>query len=179
MAQSEKFWTNPKKVALVVILAVIVSILFGCAAPISTDKVFNMPIPTSANGDTDAAYLQHLYETYNEQYFNNHLTRIPKIDVDNHTARNEADTGCDDDAIECTISFNLHFTAAPRTAQSVLLHEMCHIKVWKSHVTHDRFPPDPASEFYHDRSWRSCMLALDAAGAFRVINIDFYREDIH
>jgi hypothetical protein len=171
-----KFWTLPKKIAFTVALGVIAWMLFGCG---SRDKFFPTPLPSTTGGDTDAMYLQHLYATYNEQYFQNRLTLTPVITVD-LTGPNEADTGCDgNDGTGCTIRFNLHYTAAPRTAQSVLLHEMCHIKVWKTHVSTDSFPPDPASEFYHDRSWRSCMLSLDAEGAFRVINIDYYREDVH
>jgi hypothetical protein len=173
-----QFWTTPKKIAFTIALAVIVWMLVGCN-PYANDKFFPMPLPSPSGGDTDAMYLQHLYATYNEQYFHNRLTTTPYITMD-LANENEADTECTgDDGSGCTIRFNLHYVAAPRTAQSVLLHEMCHIKVWKTHISQAVFPPDSSSEFYHDRVWRSCMLSLDAEGAFRVINIDYYREDIH
>jgi SprT-like family len=178
MAQST-FWTTPKKIAFTIILAVAVWYMFGCANH-PHDIYVDIPAPTTSNHDTDAAYLQHLYETYNEQYFGSHLTLTPKITVVDETNTYMADTECKgDDGTDCTLTFNLHYVAAPRTAQSTLLHEMCHIKVWNKHLVKGAFPPDPGSEFYHDRSWRACMLGVDAAGAFRQINIDFYHEDIH
>lgn len=166
-----KFWTLPKKIALTIMLAIIAWMLFGC----SDDKFFEHPIPTSANGDTDVTYLERLYATYNEQYFQKRLPLSVKIDIDNHTT-NIADTVCNQQATDCSISFNMKYAAAPRVAEAVMLHELCHIKLWEKHVSHDVFPPSSGSEFYHDSSWRSCMLSLDAQGAFRIINIDYYRE---
>ena len=170
------FWTTPKKVVLVVILAVLSSWLLGCQR--SKEKFVPLPAPTASNGDTDAAYLERLYETYNDQYFGNRLTRTPIIDVENE-GPDMADSWCDNqDGTGCHISFDLHYTAAPRTAQSVLLHEMCHIKTWSFYADKKVPPGSDYSRLFHGKEWRGCMLSLDAQGAFREINIDYYYENL-
>jgi len=126
-------------------------------------------------GDTDQKYLERQYRVYNQQYFDNKLPE-PKIDTRLNNLY-EAQTVCNTDGNNCSISFNLHYVAARRTAQGTLLHEMCHIKTWTKHLNSSLLPPSADSEFYHDKSWRGCMLQLDAQGVFRVINIDFYREE--
>ena len=167
------FWTTWKKIVFTIALAVLFWALLGCSQPYH-ETVIEIATPATSNGDTDAAFLQHAYASYNDQLFGNHLTKTPKIDVDLHNS-DMANTTCDDDGTNCTLSFNLKYVAAPRAAQAVLLHEMCHIKVWSKHLSNEH---DAGSEFYHDRSWRTCMLGLDAQGAFRQINIDYYHEEI-
>jgi len=170
------FWTTWKKVVFTIALAVAFWLLFGCSGH-SRDTIVETAAPTSSNGDTDAVFLRHTYTSYNEQLFGNHLTKTPKIDVDLHN-NDMADTTCEnDDGTDCTLSFNLRYVAAPRAAQTVLLHEMCHIKLWSKHLAPSG-EHDAGSEFYHDRSWRACMLSLDASGAFRQINIDYYHEEM-
>lgn len=174
MTQPKTFWTTPKKIALTVVLAVMVWLAFGCSQP--SEKFFQHAIPATANGETDAAYLQHMYAIFNDQYFHNRLTQTPVINTE-LTGDDMAETVCNNnDGTACKMSFNLHFTASPRVAEGVMLHEMCHVKVWPSHIYVGDFPPASGSEFYHDRVWRACMLSLDTQGAFRVINIDYYQE---
>lgn len=171
------FWTTPKKIAITIALTVLVWMLFGCAYPSHADILVETAAHATLNGDTDAAFLQHEYASFNDQLFGNHLTKTPKIDIDLHNT-DMADTTCTNDGTDCTLSFNMRYVAAPRIAESILLHEMCHIKVWSKHLPPSGENPNPGSEFYHDRSWRACMLSLDSSGAFRQINIDFYHEDI-
>lgn len=164
----KKFWTLPKKIAFTIALAILIWALFGCARSIHVDE-------SVGSADTDAAFLQREYASYNDQLFGNHLTKTPKIDTDLHSD-SMADTTCVNDGTNCTLSFNLHYVAAPRIADIVLLHEMCHIKLWSKHMPPPGESPNSGSEFYHDRSWRACMLSLDLNGAFRNINIDYYHE---
>lgn len=171
---SKKFWTVWKQIAFTIMLAILAVVLFGCSPP--SEKFVDVPLPSASNGETDAAYLQHLYEIYNEQYFQNHLDKAPKINIE-LTGNNMADTWCDNpDGTGCAIRFNMHYVAAPRVGQTTILHEMCHIKVWPQ--TFANQPLLPSTVYDHGRSWRSCMLALDMQGAFRQINIDFYNEEV-
>lgn len=163
------FWTLPKKVVFTILLAVLAFWLFGCCPSVST----------TSHGETDTAYLQQLFAIYNDQYFNNHLPKVPKIDTENG-GPDMADSWCDDEqGTSCHISFNLHYTAAPRTSQAVLLHEMCHIKVWSKDLAKNKPAMMSESEYFHGHLWRSCMLSLDSEGAFREINIDYYQEELH
>jgi hypothetical protein len=171
----KKFWTVPKKVILVIMLAIWASWMFGGSHPL--DKSIDLPKPMASNGDIDTAYLQKLYVIYNDQYFDNRLTKTPEINVELNS-EDMADTQCDDSAADCEIRFNLHYTAAPRVAQQALLHEMCHIRNWSKNLPQDRPAFMDQKAYDHNRGWRTCMLALDAAGAFRQINIDYYREEV-
>lgn len=164
------FWTLGKKMAVTIILAIFVWWLFGCSRP--------QKLAMEGDHDIDAIYLQRLYASYNEQYFGNRLTKTPKIDIENG-GPDMADTWCDnEDGTGCHISFYMHYSAAPRVAQSVLLHEMCHVKTWSKSLDKDRPVMVELQTFAHGTPWRSCMLGLDAEGAFREINIDFYTEKV-
>lgn len=172
MAQSRK-WTVGEKIIFTILLAVLFSALFGCAAP---QTIGDRPAAHALAGDADAAYVRGLYPVYNARYFGGHL---PTDTVFNYElgADNIAETRClNDDGTGCTISFNEHFAAAQRTAETTLLHEMCHIKVWKTHLLKDKPALDDENVFYHNKSWQTCMLVIDMQGAFREINIDYYTE---
>ena len=156
------------KILLVVFLAVLCSWLLGC-----TQEHF-VPVPAPSGGRVDAAYMQKLYETYNEGYFHNRLPRVIAINMFESNPDFMASTMCDED-MNCVIQFNDTFVVSARTAQLTLLHEMCHVKMWKT----DRVTFGGVTiQNDHGRVWRSCMLQLDAEGANREILIDNYHEDI-
>ena|SRR5208337_305062 len=153
------------KILLAIVLAFLVSWLFGCGkqdCPVSA--------PSSTTGETDTAYLERVYRTYNDGYFQNRLTQTPKIDMDE--SQNMATTICKEDG-SCFMHFNFHYVAAPRVARYVMLHEMCHIKTWDKDM---QKIGGNWEQVDHGKVWRSCMLQLDAEGAFREILIDNYEE---
>lgn len=151
------------KILLVVFLAVLCSWLFGC-----TREHF-VPVPAPSGGRVDAAYMQKLYETYNESYFQNRLPKVIVIDMSESDSGLMASTLCDGDV--CNIHVNPDYVVAARTAQLIMLHEACHVKTWNKDVT--TFG-DVTEQIQHGRAWRSCMLQLDAEGANRQILIDNY-----
>jgi predicted SprT family Zn-dependent metalloprotease len=69
----------------------------------------------------------------------------------------------------CILSFNTRYVLAPRVADSTMLHEMCHMKLWDEENT-------KGQQIYHGAVWQKCMLQLDAQGVFREIIIDNYKE---
>jgi hypothetical protein len=137
----------------------------------STGKIFVEPTPPI--GDTTEAYLRAVYATDNDVYFDNKLPRDVEISND-LGGLTMADSECDDYGQECVVRFNPHFTAAPRVAESTMLHEMCHIKVWTRLLEKNR--PEMTSQvvYDHGKPWQTCMLGLDSVGAFRNVEIDFY-----
>ena len=161
-------------IILTILLAVLTSLLFGCSSP----EPVSISEPSPVNGDTDVTYLKQLYKTYNEEFFNNHLPKDTEITTELGGVDDMANTWCKkDDGTACKIQFNLHYVAAPRSAQATLLHEMCHVRVWSKVLPDARPAIIDQNVYYHGRTWRSCMLAVDAAGAFRQINIDYYDGD--
>jgi predicted SprT family Zn-dependent metalloprotease len=155
------------KVLLTIAAAVVVWLLLGCAGK---EHFVETPSPATSDGTADAAYLQNLYAIYNEQYFRNRLTKTPTIDMF-LTGNNMATSYCNG-AGTCALHFNEKFTLAPRVADQILLHEMCHIKTW------DADKDDFGQHVGHGKMWRGCMLQLDMQGAFRQIIIDNYSEDM-
>lgn len=116
--------------------------------------------PTAA---LSVSQLQATYDSFNEEYFNNSLPKNAVVDYGEY----------DDDFMATTqvisgnrfhIALNESYTGGARNARLTLLHEQCHIKTWGQ----DRDQ--------HGKLWRSCMLQLDMAGAFREQLIDGYRE---
>lgn len=155
--------TTREKFLLVILAAVLCSWLFGCK------REHYVSVPSPANGTTDVAHLQQAYAVYNEGYFQNKLTKTPVIDMLETDDGNMASTLCDVDR-SCIIHFNLKFVLAPRVGDQTLLHEMCHVQTWMQDMDRNGDQVD------HGRHWRSCMLNLDAQGAFREILIDDYTE---
>jgi SprT-like family protein len=161
------------KVLLTILLAALCWFLFGCektqpCAYLGREHFVTAPL--SESSETDLPYLRHLYKTYNEDYFHNHLQKDTKIDMDEE--KYMATTDCKSWGVGCRISFNLKYTRAHRVADFTMLHEMCHMKAWMKEM--DGF----GQQVEHGKVWRGCMLQLDAEGAFREIIIDNYREDM-
>lgn len=159
--------TTRNKILLTIFLAVLAVWVFGCGgqqdSPAPNTVVFApKPVVTTA-------YLEDLYKTDNETFFRNRLPASPAISVDEIDPKNMATTMCDDPVTTCDVKFNLKYVAARRVADFTMLHEMCHIKVWNKEM-------NLGQQVEHGKLWRSCMLELDAAGAFREIIIDNYSE---
>lgn len=174
MTQPKAQWTTGKKVAITIILAVICWALFGCAESPGAQSGGTFPSQTST--DTDQAFLRKMYFNYNMTYFENKLPHDTVIKYDLGDG-DQADTSClGNDGTDCTIRFNPHFVAAQRNAEIVLLHEMCHIKVWSKTLIGDMPPSADRSRYDHGRVWRACMVQLDSQDAFRDIVIDYYGE---
>jgi hypothetical protein len=154
-----------EKVFITVLLAVVFSWLQGCS------REHYVGVPAVSYGVTDAAYLQHAYQAYNEGYFQNKLTQTPVIDMDEPNDSNMASTMCDESG-NCIIHFNPKYVAAPRIGDQTLLHEMCHEKTWMQDMD------SLGMQIDHGKKWRGCMLNLDMQGAFREIIIDGYAEQM-
>lgn len=158
-------FTTREKVWIAIILAVIFWTVFGCSCP-KHDHWVDLP-PTSTEGVTDQKFLESLYTVDNEGYFQNRLLHTTEIvTFDDPLIKKMAYTQCDDEVTYCTISFNLAYSLAGRTAAYTMLHEQCHIKTWGKEGNG------------HGKVWRSCMLQLDSQGAFRELLIDNYSEDM-
>ena len=150
------------KILITILLAVLFWDLFGCA-PEHTAVSATTILETNR---VTVGYLETLYAVDNEAFFHNKLP--PATTIDLLEEKDMASTLCENGV--CNIKFNLKYVAARRTVALVMLHEMCHIKVWNKEM--DVF----GQQVEHGKLWRSCMLELDAAGAFREILIDNYSE---
>lgn len=96
------------------------------------------------------------YRVFNEQYFDN---KLPKdVVIDYGESVDMASTIQMSDG-RFHLAFNDRFVAAPRILNIILLHEQCHVKTWKESPM-------------HGPEWRTCMVGLDAMGAFRTELID-------
>lgn len=155
--------TRRTKILLTLLLAVL-------AFNLVRERFVRILSATSVGGDVDVQYLTNLYAVYNESYFGNKLTKTPKIDM--NETKFMASTMCNDGMTDCVIHFNPKYILAPRVSDFTMLHEQCHIKTWETDVKTSGEQAD------HGRVWRSCMLQLDAEGAFREIIIDHFQEDM-
>jgi hypothetical protein len=138
------------KIVLTIILAALCVAIFGCASP------------QTSRGEINLQYLRDTYASYNELYFHN---RLKPAEIEIGDSDYMATTLCGNGGADCRIRFNPRYTLAPRVASITMLHEMCHVKYWGEDTDHGKL-------------WRSCMLQLDAVGAFREILIDNYSEDL-
>lgn len=159
------------KIFLAVGLAILAAWLLGCQGP---SREHYVSTPSITGDEVNVAYLEKTYASYNDGYFQNKLTKTPKIDFQEPTKNYMATTMCHDDG-SCSIHFNLKYTIAPRNASVTLLHEMCHIETWETDVVKFAGETEQAD---HGKVWRACMLRLDAEGAFREIIIDNYAEEM-
>jgi len=159
---------------LVIIFAVLASWLFGCNSQCFYSSGKIVVEVQQPSDDTDEAYLGRLYAAYNDEYFDNKLPKDTKVFY-TLGGTDMADSECDDFGKQCVIRFNPHYTAAPRTAESAMLHEACHVKVWTKLLESNRPPMEDKSRYGHSKPWQSCMLQLDVMGAFRHNQIDFYQ----
>lgn len=154
-----------------ILLGLIVIMSLGLSGPKTKHEHFvNIDEPRTDSGFTDIDYLQRAFRAYNHAYFQDQLS-VPTIDMDEE--RMQATTSCSSGGVDCRIKFNPAFVKAPRTANLVILHEMCHIKTWDE--DQDKLILDPDDFTKHGKHWRSCMSDLDDQGAFRYILIDFYQ----
>jgi hypothetical protein len=99
------------------------------------------------------------YDEYNQQYFENKLPKDVVIDYSGAGGYMAITTMLSDGRFH--IALNEKYTAAPRVAHLTLLHEQCHV------ATYDEIEE-------HGKRWRTCMLEIDAEGAFRANLIDGY-----
>jgi len=166
--------TTREKVLLTILLAVLFSWAVGCSQPSMLSSGIIIIDPNPPIGDVDELYLKQVYASYNDLYFDNKLPKDTKISND-LGGLDMADTLCDEAGQNCVVRFNPHWTAAPRVSESVMLHEMCHIRVWTKLLEKDRPEIMNRVVYNHSKPWQSCMLVLDAEGAFRRNNIDYYQ----
>ncbi len=103
-----------------------------------------------------------------EGLFQNKLPKDSEINLFEET--DMASTMCQDDGTGCVVKFNLKYVLARRVAEFTMLHEQCHIKIWNKELD------SSGQQVEHGKVWRTCMLQLDATGAFREILIDGYSE---
>ena len=107
--------------------------------------------------------LQTAYTAFNEHYFGNQLPKDAEVDYGEYNPAYMGSTNTLPDG-RFHIALNELYVSGSRTALLTILHEMCHEKVWNTETD------------AHGKRWRSCMLGLDAQGAFREQLIDGYRE---
>jgi len=101
------------------------------------------------------------YDQYNEQYFQNKLPHDTVIDFSEHGPYMA--TTSTSDGVHFRIAFNEKYAVAARYDHVTLLHEMCHIAT-----------PGEEENEGHGPRWRTCMLVVEAEGAFRAALIDGY-----
>lgn len=170
MSQPNKF-----KIVLVILLGAVLVWLFGHEQIDPQSSGGGTIVIEFPSQDTNEALLKRLYATYNDMYFDNKLPKDTQFSNDLGGTNNMADTGCDNLGQNCTMRFNPHYTAAWRTAEGTMLHEMCHVKTWTRLLDENRPPMMDPQEYAHSDPWQACMLGLDAMGALRRINIDYYK----
>jgi hypothetical protein len=121
---------------------------------------YGAPSVAVAYSETD---LRAVYVEFNDEYFHNTLPKDTVIDYAGHDDRYVATTRQIEDG-RFHIALNKNYAGSMEAARLTILHEDCHIKTWNQEFDE------------HGKRWRACMLALDAAGAFREQIIDGYRE---
>jgi hypothetical protein len=154
--------TTREKVLLTILLAVIASWLSGC----------NSSSASTSDELPNVAFFQQIYDTYNNQYFDNKLPKTVDIDLLEPNDKFMASTMCDSIGVNCKIHFNMKYVSADRVARITMKHEMCHVKTWMKDMD------SLGMQVEHGKIWRSCMLQLDIQGAFRQDIIDGYVEEI-
>lgn len=112
------------------------------------------------------------YDEYNANYFENELPKNVVIDYGEYNPDFMATTSKMSDG-RFHIAFNEEFTKAPRVAHIVLYHEMCHVKTFDEDDLETKYSLGGS----HGPRWRTCMLILDAEGAFRHELIDAYKGE--
>ena len=115
--------------------------------------------PARASG-VNQKYLEKSYADFNAQYFKERLPKDVIIDYELHDSEFMALTQREGSG-RFRITFNPYYLTAERNADLTMLHEQCHVKNWGDE---------------HGNKWRSCMIQLDLAGAFREQLIDSYQE---
>lgn len=143
------------------VLLLVTLLLAGCGQTPAPCVPSPSPYPT-----VTVEYLERLYAIDNDTYFHNKLTRNIRVELSEE--KDMATVMCYENGT-CLIKFNPRYAAAERVADFTMLHEMCHIKVWGKEVD------GLGQQVDHGKVWRSCMLQLDSADAFREIIIDNYR----
>lgn len=142
------------KIAVVIILALLYwAVISSLERDASAGK-------TSSYGMT-VKQLRAKYDENNDRFFDGKLPKNVVIDYKNTDPDSMAATSMTGDVF--SISFNPEFSNSPRIDMLVLLHEQCHIRTWAEYSK-------------HGPEWRTCMLAVDAAGGFRELLIDGYKE---
>lgn len=109
--------------------------------------------------------LKKLYDMNNEQYFGHRLPTDAVVDWGEADDKYMATTDVMSDG-RFHVAFNENWTRGDQTVEFVMLHEMCHVKLWDGTTKGTE----------HGPRWRACMLELDSAGAFREIFINEYQE---
>jgi hypothetical protein len=108
------------------------------------------------------AELPAVYADLNEEYFDGQLPKDAAVDFAERDDRYAAMTRQIASG-RFHIALNKDYVAAMETTRLAILHEDCHVKTWGQELDQ------------HGRLWLSCMLALDAEGAFRDQIIYRYR----
>jgi hypothetical protein len=157
--------SREKKLFIVLALVLCGWWMLGCGSESPTPSVATVPVAVIP--EVDISYLTNLYAEDNERYFQNRLPKDPSIVILDKKDRNMATSSCQEDG--CVLEFNIRYTAAFRVAAFTMLHEQCHIKTG---TQEKQINPTTGKPFVHGKVWRTCMLQLDAQGAFREIIID-------
>lgn len=111
--------------------------------------------------------LKNLYDMNNERYFGHKLPTDTVVDWGESDDKYMATTDKMSDG-RFHVAFNGNWTRGDQTTEFVMLHEMCHVKLWDG--------TQKGTE--HGPKWRACMLELDSMGAFREILINEYKENL-
>lgn len=100
-----------------------------------------------------SVHLTHLYESYNDSFFDGHLPNGLRVYSGNADG-DMAVTHQSDEPSEAWIEINPYYNNTPRTEALTLLHEMCHVYV-------------AGKEFdAHGAKWQTCMHTLANQDAF-------------
>jgi len=150
-----------------ILATILAAVLYWAVIQIcSNNSVDDAPCGRSNMSDQE---LREAYSEYNYRYFGNRLPSV-LIDQNEHNDNYMADTTKTNG--QFAIHFNQKYVGATRVEKEVLLHEMCHVQTWEDH------PPFTNQSVFHGPKWRTCMLSLDAAGAWRELIIDEYQEQM-
>ena len=111
---------------------------------------------------TSETNLNDFYQTANNAYFGDRLPKDTILDWTETRSLYMATTTKVGSGFH--VAFNPAYIASTRYIHLTEYHEMCHIESWIER-------PDE-----HGPKWRTCMLRLETAGAFRREIIDGYKE---